>query len=158
MKKIKLSQGKYALVDNEDYEKLSKYKWYSQKNRLTWYTTRWIKKDGKWKQIQMHRQIMKTPKGMVTDHIDHNGLNNQKKNLRICTVQQNNCNNLQKAGKSGVRGVYWYKRYNNWHVQITINGKRTHIGYYDDINEAAKEWNRVAKKYNGEFAILNKVN
>ncbi len=92
MKLIPLTQGKFAQVDDEDYDYLNQWKWYTTKNHKTFYAARHIRINGKQKLIYMHRVIMNIIKGYKTDHIDHNGLNNQKYNLRICTCQENNRN------------------------------------------------------------------
>ena len=93
MKKIKLSKGKYALVDDKDYDQLSKVSWHF--NDL--YATRGLVSDGKLKTIYLHRFIANTPKGMETDHINQNKLDNRRENLRICTSSQNRTN----KGKRG---------------------------------------------------------
>lgn len=109
MKKIPLTKGQVALVDDEDYEMVSRYKWYTQDINKTLYAQRMIVTKGTGKRVTMfmHRLIMNTPQGMDTDHIDRNGLNNQKSNLRICTRTQNLLNRgMLKSNTSGYKGVY----------------------------------------------------
>lgn len=160
MKKIKLTQGKYALVDDCDFDELNKFKWYALKNKKRYYAQRgfWDKEKKKVIIIQMHREIMNTPIGKVTDHINQNGLDNRRKNLRICTKSQNQWNReIQSNNKSGYIGVSWYSRYGKWKAHMTNNGKKIHIGYFDDKNEAAKAYNNAIKKVRDKYIITNKI-
>ena len=96
---------------------------------------------------------MNAPKGMVVDHINHNGLDNRKSNLRICTNQENICNcEIPKNNKSGCKGVYWAKDKNKWTVQVTINNKTIYIGRYTNLEEAIEARKEASKKYYNEFA------
>ena len=108
----------------------------------------------------MHRLIMDPiPDGMQVDHVNHNGLDNRKKNLRICTSQQNTWNaqkpKLNRESSSQYKGVSWYKRYNKWVARGTHDGKRITLGYYNCEKEAARAYDAAAKKYFGEYAHLN---
>jgi hypothetical protein len=149
MKEIKLRGGNVALVDDEDFEYLNKFKWSLHRtNKKYFYAERYVNL----KTLSMHKFIMKTPKGMVVDHIDHNGLNNQKINLRNCLLQQNFLN--RKASSStGYLGVY--KSGKKYIAQKIINGKVKHLGTFSDPKRAALEYDKMAKKINGEFANLN---
>lgn len=154
MKEIKLTQGKVALVDDEDFETLNQFKWYANKIGNAFYAMR-NKLDGKEKRrysVFMHRIIMNTPKSMDTDHCDRDGLNNQKSNLRICNRQQNQRNQRQKGE---FIGVSWYKYGQKWRAWITIDNKQKHLGYFEDPIVAAKARDVAAKEYFGEFANLN---
>lgn len=104
----------------------------------------------------MHRMIAKTPKGMFTDHKDGDRLNNQKNNLRVCTISQN-CKNYSKpiTNTSGYKGVSWEKPRQKWKVQIKCNTHKIHIGLFVDIKDAALAYNQAALLYHGEFAHLN---
>lgn len=163
MKEIKLTQGEVALVDDEDYEYLNQFKWHlnrCNKNRII-YAVRKGKQINKIRRspICMHRIIMNTLKGMEVDHIDHNGLNNQKSNLRNCTHSQNGMNKLKITSKTGYRGVYIdIKRKKPFCVCLRRNNKTIHLGSYTTLNEAALKYNEAAFKYFGEFAILNIIN
>ena len=95
-RKIPLTKGKFAIVDPEDYERLSKYKWRVNINRHTYYAQRAIKVKGKWTSVMMHRDIIKVESGMVVDHINHNGADNRKANLRAATIEQNTWNRKRK--------------------------------------------------------------
>lgn len=124
-----------VLVSDEDYEKLAGFKWhidrgYAKRNtRLP---------SGKHGTQYMHREIMDPPPGMVVDHIDHDGLNNTRENLRVVTQQQNvQHRRAAHNSTSGVRGVSWCKRNNKWRSQVFHRGKSYSCGYYDNIEEAA---------------------
>jgi hypothetical protein len=114
MKQITLTRNMIAIVDDDDFERLNKHKWSTTKSptNKTWYAYRTIVKKGKQCNIKMHREIMEFPIGYEIDHIDHNGLNNQKSNLRIATRSQNNCNTIYK-NSSGYRGVSLHCRKKN---------------------------------------------
>lgn len=154
-KKISLTQGKYAIVDAEDYDYIKKWKWYYSKNRGG-YAVREEMRQGKKKLISMHRVINKTPTGMVTDHINGNTLDNRKKNLRNATIRQNTQNQRIRENKSSkYKGVYWYKAGRKWRAQMQSNKKRIYLGQYDSEIEAAKAYNEGAIKYFGKYARLN---
>lgn len=153
MKQIKLSQGKVALVDDEDYEELNKYKWYSYKGGNTFYAGRNFNSNGKQKTIKMHRIIMNTPKEMETDHIDGNGLNNQKSNLRIVTHRQNGQNKRINKSSRFV-GVCWNEINNKWRAQIKINKKHKSLGVFDTELEAHNAYQNKLKEINELFIDL----
>jgi hypothetical protein len=104
----------------------------------------------------MHRYIMKVPKGLVCDHINHNGLDNRKSNLRICTRQQNTYNQRsQKGGSSKYKGVDWNKRQKKWRARIYYKRKFYYLGYFDNEVDAAKSYDKKAKEFFKEFACPN---
>lgn len=148
MKLIPLTQNKFAIVDDEDYDWLNQFKWH--------YSTGYaMRRSGK-EVLLMHREIMNTPKGMESDHEDGKGLNNRKYNLRVCTHAQNMSN--QKARVDGVskyKGVYWKKDRNKWGVKIVANYKQMHVGYFTDEIKAAKAYDAKALEFFGEFARIN---
>jgi hypothetical protein len=159
MKTIPLTQGKFAIVDDEDYEELSKHKWFANRDHKydRWYATRsvWDKNTHKCKSSQMHRVIMKTPVGMHTDHINHDGLDNRKCNLRICSNSQNQCNRLDVRGTSKYKGVHWSTGNRRWIAQIVNNGKKEYIGGFLNEIFAANAYDQKAKEVFGEYACLN---
>lgn len=161
MKQIPLSQGKFALVDDEDYEFLMQWKWYTYWSWNTFYVARNSSiKGGKKKCfLKIHRVILNvSDSNLYVDHIDGNGLNNQKSNLRVCTNSENSRNRgAQANNKSGFKGVCWYAKGSKWHAQITVNKNNVHIGYFDIKEDAAHAYNEAAKKYHGEFAKMNKL-
>lgn len=136
-----------VIFDAEDIEKVSGVCWHrSDLQRSTYYCI--SNKLGR-----MHRVILQCPKDAIVDHINHNGLDNRKCNLRICTNQENICNCLvPKNNKSGHKGIYWAKDRQKWTVQVTINNKTKYIGRYDNLENAIKARKEAAEKYYGEFA------
>lgn len=135
-----------TIIDAEDVDLVKQYSWSLSNGRHTQYC--------KSNQVgQLHRLVMNAPKGMVVDHINHNGLDNRKSNLRICTNQENICNcEIPKNNKSGCKGVYWAKDKNKWTVQVTINNKTIYIGRYTNLEEAIEARKEASKKYYNEFA------
>ena len=128
MKEIKLSQGKFALVDDEDFEVLNKFSWYLIKSGYVCHHP--IGKNP----IYLHRQIMHPKFKQEIDHINHNKLDNRRSNLRICNRLQNQRNVKQnrKHKTSFYRGVSWTKERQKWTANININNKRKNLGYYND--------------------------
>ncbi len=162
-KRIPLTQDKFAIIDDEDYEKLNEYKWYTFKNKNTYYAVRNIGSGeaNKKSTIYMHREILKAKKGETIDHINHDGLDNRQDNLRFCSVLENNRNTRKrktfrgKKTSSKYKGITWYKKYNKWLAQIMLNKKQLHLGYYTEEIDAAKAYDESAIKHFGEFAKLN---
>ena len=164
MKEIQLTQGKVAIVDDDDFKRLNKYKWYTvtvDKDANKYYAARstWInKKVGCQKMSHVVLNIVDT--STIVDHKDGNGLNNQKSNLRVVTNVQNAQNaSLRKDNKSGYKGVTLDKRYgrsDRWKSNIGVNKKLIYLGTFYTKEEAAQAYNIAAVKYFGEFARLNK--
>ena len=152
MQKIKLTQNKYTIVDDKDYKKLSIYKWFCKNG----YAARTINLgNGKFKTIWMHRIIIKTPEGKETDHKNLDRLDNRRVNLRICTKTENLRNVFKRANnKSGFKGVHQVGK--KWRAYIRVNSIAKHIGMFETKLKAAEAYNNVAKKYFGEYALINK--
>ncbi|MGD2093821.1 MAG: HNH endonuclease [Phycisphaerales bacterium] len=151
-RRIPLTRGQFAIVDAEDYPALSQYKWYANGNDGNYYAVR--EENGK--NITMHRVITGAPDHLLVDHIDHNGLNNRRSNLRLATKAQNNRNTRVIPNKSSrYKGVYWNKANKKWAAKIKCNKKTYRLGYFNDEMEAGKAYDKAAKKYHKEFAVLN---
>lgn len=146
--RIPLTRGKYAIVDPEDYERLNKYKWHARKGVNTFYAGRTVRTDTKKHLIQMHREVIDPPCHLLVDHINRNGLDNRKANVRLATKSQNNLNRpyiKPKGSCSKYRGISWDKRRKKWKAQICFNSIQTKIGYFDNEIEAAKAYDKAAK-------------
>lgn len=141
------------LVDEVDYELVSAFSWSCFPSRNTFY--------GACTQIPIrgmlaHRFIMKPPVGLVVDHINRNGLDNRRSNLRVVTVTENNWNVPPRAGRrSEFRGVVFEKRQGNYYAKISVDGKKVHLGTFPTEEEAARAFDFAAKQYRGQFAQLN---
>jgi hypothetical protein len=156
MKEIKVSQGFIALVDDDHFEVLNQFKWHIKKCGRTNYATANIKIDGKYKTITMHRFLLDAPKGVQVDHINHNGLDNQRDNLRFCSNSQNQMNRSPyKNCTSNFKGVSFYRKTKRWKAYIKLNGKRINLGHYKTEIEAAEVYNNKAKELFGEFSFIN---
>ena len=155
MKEISLSQDMIVLVDDEDFEYLSQWKWHllRQKEPYAQYAIRHIWRNGKRTTISMHRQILETPKGMVSDHINGNGLDNRRENLRICSQSNNSMNRKPQKGTSLYKGVT--ADGNKWTARIKTLGKIYNLGTFNSEIEAARTYDSAAKKMFGEFARIN---
>ena len=162
MKKIPLSRGLIALVDDEDYERLSQFKWCAQKIGKSIYATRNTYVNRIRGTSYMHRDILSEGNGLLVDHIDGDGLNNQRKNLRYCTRQQNAFNTKDVDGNIPFKGVMRIKRKDaNGKIRHCIiakikkDGKQLWLGTYNDQEEAARAYDAKALELFGEFASLN---
>lgn len=155
MKALKITRNQYAIVDDDDYEILKRWKWTC---RSDGYAMRMSSKvNGKRRLCMMHAFIMKTPQGMHTDHINNNKLDNRKQNLRICTPAQNQVRSFKKNNTSGFKGVSWNKDKKKWDARTYYKNKQVFIGYFEDKAEAANAFNNKVKDLYGEFAYLNKI-
>ncbi len=158
MKKISLSQGKEALVDDCDYDFLMQWKWCAAW-RKKWYSHR-RKEQGSKNTFNMHRAIadrLGFPQGIQIDHKNGNGLDNRRNNLRPATIAQNMRNRGPNQNNScGVKGVT-LSRSGRWCTRIGVNGKRIYLGTFDTLIEAAKAYNKAAQEHHGDFAWLNPI-
>jgi len=151
---IGLTKGKFAIVDAADYDWLMQYRWYAFESNGTFYA-----RGTKDHAILMHRLIMNPPKGMVVDHIDGNGLNNRRSNLRICTRRENSYNQGPRKTSNRTSQFKGVGRLPNGsgkcYAKITYKGETFNLGLYDTEIEAAKAYDRKALEFFGEFAWLN---
>jgi hypothetical protein len=157
-RRIPLSQGKYAIVDPEDFERLNRHKWWAVKSGTTFYAIRTAGRRRNTRYIRMHREVIRLPDHLVADHINHNGLDNRIANLRPATRAQNNYNRLiikRKDSSSKYKGVAWKEDRKKWRARLHFNGKLIFLGYFKDEIQAAKAYDQAAKKYYGQFAYLN---
>lgn len=160
MKTIPLTQGKVTLVDDEDYEELNRYKWHAHSNSYTFYARRNVPiGNGKRTTILMHRVILGIPPGILVDHWDHNGLNNQRINLRTANRPGNSQNRLnQKDTTTGYKGVTIdeHRRQRKiYRARITAEGRQIFLGGHATPEEAARVYDEAARRFHGEFACLN---
>ena len=158
MKRILLTQGRHATVDDEDYDYLMQWKWQARKSHRTYYAVRtcycFPPNKATRHTIRMHRVIMDVPQEKEVDHINHNGLDNCKRNMRICTSTENRYNHRPRPNRSSrYKGVSRCET--QWRAQIGHNGKKKHIGLYRSESEAAKAYDNKAKELFGKFAYCN---
>lgn len=155
MKEIQLTQGKVAIVDDEDFERLSSFKWYFQKAKDAGRARRRISGSGN-RATFMHREIMNAPPHLQVDHINGNSLDNRKQNLRLCTNSQNTMNARPRlsVGRK-YKGITWHKPSRKWRALITHNKKQIYLGQYDKPEDAAKAYDRAAPIYFGAYARTN---
>jgi hypothetical protein len=167
MKLIPLTRGQSAMVDDADFDWLNQQKWCAWKDGFTWYAARHGRvNQGEPRIVRMHRQLLDAGAKEKVDHVDGNGLNNQRSNLRLATKRQNAQGRRRKSlGKSSkYRGVSWVKRDSVWAVSIgagairtngTRNRKTIMVGYFRNEIEAAKAYDAAARKHFGKFASPN---
>ena len=147
-REIKITQNRVAVIDVEDFNKISRHHWYENKGPRTSYARTTLKGVNR-KGILMHRFILNAPKGMEVDHINGNGLDNRRSNLRLCTSGQNHYNALpQKNNTSGCKGVHYHKTRKTWNVAIKVNGKRLHLGCFKDKEDAVNARRKAEEKLN----------
>ena len=157
MKEIMLTQGKVTVVDDEDYAYLSQWKWCAAKCRHIYKAARAIRDSKKQYTIYMHRVIMLAPRLIEVDHIDGDGLNNLRSNLRLCSDKENARNSkLPSTNTSGFKGVSYVRYRDEYRVRIGVDGIYHHLGYFKDPILAAQTYDMAAEKYFGEFAKTNK--
>jgi hypothetical protein len=154
MKEIRLTQGEVALVDDEDFEHLNQWRWFVQKRNHTSYAYRTTKSPKT--SASMHRQLMDFPTGSQIDHIDGNGLNNLRCNLRICTSAHNSMNRKKRKNTSSkYKGVAWEKGKNRWYVSIKVGRKSYYLGKVGSEKEGALVYDKIAREWFGQYARLN---
>lgn len=159
MREIPLVPGGVALIDDDDYERLVQHRWYRHPSPSTAYAKTFIQRDGERRSTSMHRLIISAAPGMEVDHIDRNGLNNQKENLRVVTPAQNHMNT---PGRRTWRGKEPTSRYKGvhlsdgrWRAMIQVGRRMKHIGMFGDEIQAAMAYDEAAQRIYGEYAHLN---
>ena len=160
MKEIPLTQGQVTLVDDQDFAFLSQWKWYAHENKKDrWQAVRNYRRHEKRGLLLMHRLLLGAPDGKEVDHIDGDGLNNSRRNLRLSTRQENsrNTRKWRRRTTSRFKGVWWDGRpgRRKWGVRITINGRSKHLGTFCSEEVAASAYDSAALTYFGRFARPN---
>lgn len=156
MKEIPLTQGFVAIVDDEDYSRVSQFKWYVMKRRRSVHAGRTIRRpDGGETTRYLHKEILST--AARVDHRDGNGLNNRRENLRAATTKQNNqaFQLKRKNTTSKFRGVSLNRRDSRWWAQIQVNGKNRLLGRFTHEEDAARAYDKAAREHFGDFAAPN---
>jgi hypothetical protein len=153
MKSITLTQGRIALVDDSDFEYINQWKWYAA---LSTHTSYAMRRDKNGKTVYMHRVITNAPQGMDVDHLNRDGLDNRRSNLRVCTTAENTRRSYKKStNKTGYKGVSWDKVNKKFVSQIMLNGKGIKIGRFNTAEEAARAYDKKAVEIYGDSAFLN---
>jgi hypothetical protein len=162
MKTIELTKGYFSTVDEKDFDFLSRFSWCAQTHpRTTYAITLYDPGIGIKKIASMHRIIMGNPKGFEVDHIDGDGLNNLRENLRICTVSENRRNRRKLdttlSQYKGVSSQYYVdgKPNRKWKATIRVWNKQIHIGSFCNEVDAAIAYDNAAREYFGKFARTN---
>lgn len=158
MKRLYITKSEFAIVDDSDYELVKRYKWRIQKIKNSEdlaYALAFI--NGKY--VLMHRLLTDAKEGFYVDHVNSNGLDNRRENLRICTCSQNAMNQRkQKRQTSSIyKGVRLHHYSKKWEVRIKKDGVRYHLGSFESELDAAMAYNNAAKNLFGEFARLNEI-
>ena len=155
---IPLTQGKFAQIDEEDFGLVSRFKWCARRSSSgrTYYALHNVCKDGVTRTLLMHRVILGLPDSFEGDHIDGDGLNNTRVNLRVATTSQNHCNSGKRShNTSGYKGVSWEKSRGLWAAEARMDGRRIRCGRFATAEEAARAYDRAARELQGDFARLN---
>lgn len=158
MREIPLTQGKVALVDDEDYERVMQFKWHAVRGRNSWYARRSIRTAPKTKQktLWMHRLLVDAAKGDFVDHSDGDGLKNTRQNVRKCTRAQNARNQrTAKHNTSGFKGVSFHKLKRVWQANIRVDSRLIYLGSFKSAEEAAKAYDKAAVEHHRQFSRLN---
>ncbi|MBE0535092.1 MAG: HNH endonuclease, partial [Phycisphaerae bacterium] len=147
---IPVKGGPHARVDAEDYERVAKYRWCARHMPASCYAY------FGGRSLAMHRLILNAPKGLIVDHMDHDGMNNTKRNLRLCTAAENQRHRrAQCKGTSRFKGVSWSRSRRKWCAAIMYKFRTYRLGYFDDEIQAATAYDKKARELHGKFACLN---
>jgi hypothetical protein len=157
---IDLGEGRFALVDQADFYWLNKFRWHAEGEDIYIYAVRNdIKPGRKMKTVRMHREITNAPRHLLVDHGNNKTLDNRRANLRLATSSQNAVNRRRRCDKSKASskytGVSLEKGRNKWLAYISFNGKRKHLGRFDNEIDAARAYDKAALEFHKEFARLN---
>lgn len=159
MKTMVLSQGLSTIVDDDVFEWANKFKWYATKGHRTFYACRDVSVGGKRHNVRLHNMILERSESQLVDHINLNGLDNRRENLRLASNVQNHRNgNIRRNKKYGsvCKGVQFRPDRNKWRARIFVEGKEIFLGSFETQLEAAEAYNRAAKELDPTFFTLNK--
>jgi len=150
---IELTKGHTAVIDADDFDTIRDYKWRSSKGKGTNYACSGLRlDDGRVKTLFLHRLLMKPSKGFVVDHINGDGLDNRRSNLRVVTVAQNNLNSrVRSDSTTGIKGAYYDKRKGSYYSHIKRGDKRIYLGTFSTAEEAADAYAKASRELHGEF-------
>jgi hypothetical protein len=149
---IPLTQGYEAVIDAQDAHLVAGVMWGARVAPRSVYATRSVIVDGKMTTVQMHRLLMQAQPGTQVDHIDGDGLNNRRSNLRIADRAQNQHNKrISSSNTSGFKGVHWDSHKSRWRARICAYGRRFYLGYFSSPEEAYDRYCEASKKIHGKF-------
>jgi len=156
-RRIYLGEGKWAIVDEKDYEQYGNFEWFGKNSRGHTYAVRFVSSGKGTRTISLHREIMEAPAGLLVDHKNGNSQDDRRANLRLATRFQNGCNSrIDKTNASSrFRGVRYRKKARRWVANIRQKGRKKWLGSFDSEIAAARAYDAAAKEYHGEFAKLN---
>ncbi len=156
MKKILLTRGLHAIVDNNVYPELVKHKWHAMLGRDTFYAVRKTKGTGGSRgTILMHREVLRVQCNEEIDHVNRNGLDNRRTNLRASSRSQNSANRGRQINSGKYKGVHRTANKERWRARIQVNGEGIYLGTFDDAVDAALTYDVAAREHFGEFACTN---
>lgn len=154
--RVALGYNKYALIDAEDAVLVIQYRWSALRVKDITYAATTVRDGKKTRTLYLHALLMNPPDGMEPDHIDGDGLNNSRSNLRLSTHSQNCCNRRRRRGvKTPFKGVGRQAGQKNWTARICVNYRKIYLGQFPTAEEAARAYDRAALEHHGEFARLN---
>jgi len=152
MRRLQLTQGYFAIVDDDDYERLSRYNWYARKSGNAVYASRCIRRNGIKTTLSLHCEILGKIPGLVIDHINGDGLDNRKENLRHVTTRQN-AQNRHAEKSSKYPGVFWDSHAKRWRAMIKVNGKKKYLGSHNEEKEAFNAYCDASFVFAGEKVL-----